>query len=146
MAQLAQNVQQQQILKQEQKTTINVKTGKKKIQPKIERIFDDSNALVNPHLNPFMQLTDVATKPTFSKPMNGSLPEQKPPQLPSIKETTIGKIIDENKKLPTMNQIAKLQQQQNQSQNLAVNQVQAQNPVENERMASPAKVNQVSGS
>ena len=58
-----------------------------------------------------MQLNDVASKPTFSKPMNGSLQqpaEQKPPQLPSIKETKIGKIIDENKKLPTMNQIAKL--------------------------------------
>lgn len=43
--------------------------------------------------------------------MNGSIEkpaEQKPPQLPSIKETKIGKIIDENKKLPTMNQIAKL--------------------------------------
>jgi len=33
-------------------------TGKKKIMPKIERIFDDSNALVNPHLNPFMQLNE----------------------------------------------------------------------------------------
>jgi len=27
--------------------------------PKIERIFDDSKALVNPHLNPFMQLNEV---------------------------------------------------------------------------------------
>jgi hypothetical protein len=36
-----------------QKETINAKTGKKKIVPKIERVFDDSNAEVNPHLNPF---------------------------------------------------------------------------------------------
>ena len=41
-------------LNQEQKVTINAKTGKKKIVPKLERIFDDSGANVNPHLNPFI--------------------------------------------------------------------------------------------
>lgn len=37
---------------------INAKTGKKKIMPKIERIFEDTNAKVNPHLNPFQQLSE----------------------------------------------------------------------------------------
>ncbi len=35
-----------------------LKQGKKKIVPKIERVFDDSNAEVNPHLNPFTQLIE----------------------------------------------------------------------------------------
>jgi uncharacterized protein YfeS len=52
MTQLNTNSQQQ-LLRQEQKVTVNAKTGKKKIMPKIERIFDDSTAAVNPHLNPF---------------------------------------------------------------------------------------------
>jgi hypothetical protein len=38
--------------------TVNAKTGKKKIIPKVERIFDDSNADVNPHMNPFLQLNE----------------------------------------------------------------------------------------
>lgn len=31
--------------------------------PKIERVFEDTNAKVNPHLNPFVQLTDNVTAP-----------------------------------------------------------------------------------
>lgn len=38
--------------------TIDAKTGKKKIVPKIERVFNDSSAEVNPHLNPFTQLIE----------------------------------------------------------------------------------------
>ena len=51
--------------------TINAKTGKKKIVPKVERIFDDSGANVNPHLNPFIQLNDSSCPPAandLSKP------------------------------------------------------------------------------
>ena len=44
--------------------TINAKTGKKKIVPKVERIFDDSGSKVNPHLNPFIQLNEGASKGT----------------------------------------------------------------------------------
>ena len=49
------------MLNQEQKVMINQKTGKKKIVPKVERIFDDSGSKVNPHLNPFLQLNDADT-------------------------------------------------------------------------------------
>ena len=63
MTQLAANVQNQQQLRTEQKVVINEKTGKKKIMPKIERVFEDTNAKVNPHLNPFVQLTDNVTAP-----------------------------------------------------------------------------------
>jgi len=47
------------VLNQAQKVTVNAKTGKKKIVPKVERIFDDSNADVNPHMNPFLQLNEA---------------------------------------------------------------------------------------
>ena len=55
MTQLSANALNQQIpVRKEQKTTINKVTGKKKIQPKIEKVYEDSNAEVNPHFNPFM--------------------------------------------------------------------------------------------
>lgn len=100
-------------MRQQQTTTVNAITGKKKIQPKIERIFDDTNAKVNPHLNPFMQLSEACTKPSFSKPLNGSAMKHASNQqvvndkeVKPVEDATVS-----NKKLPTMNEIAKLQQQ-----------------------------------
>ena len=49
--------------------TINAKTGKKKIVPKVERIFDDSGSKVNPHLNPFIQLNDAVVSTANDKPI-----------------------------------------------------------------------------
>jgi ABC-type dipeptide/oligopeptide/nickel transport system ATPase subunit len=45
-------------LRQQQQNVVDKKTGKKKIMPKIEQVFQDSNIALNPHLNPFTQLTD----------------------------------------------------------------------------------------
>ena len=55
--------------------------------PKIERVYDDTNAKVNPHLNPFTQLNE------------GGPAEVKVEQK------------DGQYKLPSMNQVAKLTQQ-----------------------------------
>jgi hypothetical protein len=41
--------------------------------PKIERVFEDSNAAVNPHLNPFLQLNE-STKQNQVKPPNTIAP------------------------------------------------------------------------
>jgi len=60
-----------------------------------------------------MQLNEACTKPSFSKPLNGSaVKHTQNQQLANDKEM---KPVDDaaasNKKLPTMNEIAKLQQQ-----------------------------------
>ena len=41
---------------------VSAKTGKKKIMPVIERVYEDTNAEVNPHMNPFMQLAEDGSK------------------------------------------------------------------------------------
>lgn len=81
------------MLRQEQKVIINAKTGKKKIMPKIERIFEDTNAKVNPHLNPFMQIDDhqeSSAKQSVAKPLAPPLPQapaeavvKAPPPVPT---------------------------------------------------------------
>jgi ABC-type dipeptide/oligopeptide/nickel transport system ATPase subunit len=79
MTQLATNLQNQVPIRQEQTTTINAKTGKKKIMPKIERIFEDTNASVNPHLNPFTQINDSVQAVSLPK-------HHSPTKLPSMNE------------------------------------------------------------
>ena len=93
MTQLAANAQNPQ-LRKEQQVTVNAVTGKKKIMPKIERIFDDSNALVNPHLNPFMQL-------------NENQNNQKTPAKKEVIPQVLPPPVKEMRKLPTMNEVVK---------------------------------------
>jgi len=77
--------------------------------PKIERIFDDSKERVNPHLNPFLQLSDnqvpaaqkqpaapIANPNSLAPPVATAASGSKPPQT--------------NMKLPAFNQISHLQQ------------------------------------
>ena len=58
MNQLAPNAETTQQKPSEQKVTINPKTGKKKIVPKIERVFDESTETVNPRLDPFKRIAE----------------------------------------------------------------------------------------
>jgi len=77
--------------------------------PKIERIFDDSKERVNPHLNPFLQLSEnpVPAAQRQPTPQPVDPPSLAPPVAPDGQGSKPSQTAP---KLPAFNQISHLQQ------------------------------------